>query len=492
MLNRRDFLKAATALTALGGLPVPGARAGVQVNDVHSKLNSILVDRVVPVQSMGDLQQQLALTASESKSVSIAGARHSMGGQQFGTNTILLDTQKLNRVLSFDPEAGTIEVESGIQWPELINYLLEEQKGRDKQWGIAQKQTGADRLSLGGAVSSNIHSRGLAMKPFISDVESIVLLDGKGEPRVCSRKENEELFRLAFGGYGLFGFVYSIKVRLSPRQKIERVVKIVDRDQVITELHGRRDDGFLYGDWQYSTDEASDNFLNRGVMACYKPVDPSKPIREDRQELSEVDWNMLTFLSHADRARAYEFYAKYYLSTSGQIYWTDTHQLTAYFKDYHLELDMNLGARHPGSEMITEIYTPRDRLADFLAEAASDFRKNEVLNIYGTVRLIEKDDESFLAWAKEPWACTIFNLHIDHSEAGIAKAKDSFRRLIDMAIQQGGSYFLTYHKWATRKQVLACYPQFPEFLRLKKKYDPEERFQSDWYRHYKEMFADLL
>jgi hypothetical protein len=28
----------------------------------------------------------------------------------------------------------------------------------------------------------------------------------------------------------------------------------------------------------------------------------------------------------------------------------------------------------------------------------------------------------------------------------------------------------------------------PEFLRLKKKYDPEERFQSDWYRHHKAMF----
>jgi len=24
--------------------------------------------------------------------------------------------------------------------------------------------------------------------------------------------------------------------------------------------------------------------------------------------------------------------------------------------------------------------------------------------VYGAVRLIEKDDESFLAWAREPWA----------------------------------------------------------------------------------------
>ena len=40
-------------------------------------------------------------------------------------------------------------------------------------WGIAQKQTGADRLSLGGAVSANAHGRGLNMKPMIAIIPSI-------------------------------------------------------------------------------------------------------------------------------------------------------------------------------------------------------------------------------------------------------------------------------------------------------------------------------
>jgi hypothetical protein len=49
---------------------------------------------------------------------------------------------------------------------------------------------------------------------------------------------------------------------------------------------------------------------------------------------------------------------------------------------------------------------------------------------------------------------------------------------------------LTYHRYASRMQVEGCYPQFAEFLELKRKYDPEERFQSDWYRHYKTIFED--
>jgi hypothetical protein len=40
--------------------------------------------------------------------------------------------------------------------------------------------------------------------------------------------------------------------------------------------------------------------------------------------------------------------------------------------------------------------------------------------------------------------------------------------------------------------VEAAHPRFVEFLRLKRRWDPEERFQSDWYRHYRAMFANVL
>jgi FAD/FMN-containing dehydrogenase len=71
-----------------------------------------------------------------------------MGGQQFRSGAVMVDTTRLNRVLGFDAIGGFIEVEAGIQWPALTNFLLKSQRGRDLQWGIAQKQTGADRLCL--------------------------------------------------------------------------------------------------------------------------------------------------------------------------------------------------------------------------------------------------------------------------------------------------------------------------------------------------------
>ena len=79
-----------------------------------------------------------------------------------------------------------------------------------------------------------------------------------------------------------------------------------------------------------------------------------------------------------------------------------------------------------------------------------------------------------------------------HSPEGLKRAAEAFRRLIAMAVRCGGTYYLTYHRYATRDQIEKCYPEFVQFLKLKKKYDPEERFQSDWYRHYRTVFADSI
>jgi len=111
-------------------------------------------------------------------------------------------------------------------------------------------------------------------------------------------------------------------------------------------------------------------------------------------------------------------------------------------------------------------------------------RRSAMNVIYGTIRLIERDDESVLAWAREPWACIVFNLHVDHCAAGVRKAQDDFRRLIDRAADLGGSFYLTYHRWATRDQVERCHPRMREFLDRKREYDPKILFTSDWYEHH--------
>jgi FAD/FMN-containing dehydrogenase len=466
--------------------------AGVGVNDIHSKLNSTQVDRVVAVDSEDALRDALKAARAAGKPVAIAGGRHAMGGQQFAQGAVLLDIRPMQRIIALDRARGVVEAEAGIMWPELVHGLIALQQGDEAPWAIVQKQTGADRLTLGGALAANIHGRGLTLKPIIGDVESFTLMNADGTLVTCSRGENSELFRLVIGGYGLFGVVTRVRLKLMRRTKLERVVKLIDVDGLMPAFAERIADGCLYGDCQFSTDTSSDTYLRKGVLACYRPLPADAAMPAEQNELSEAHWRELYYCSHADTRRAYEAYTSYYLSTSGQRYWSDLSQLSVYIDDYHAELDCRLGTAHPGSEMITELYVPRPTLPGFLAAARADFRRHDVPLIYGTIRLIERDDESLLAWAREPWACVVMNLHVDHTDDGIRKSADDFRRLIERALEHGGSYFLTYHRWASRAQVEACHPRMVELLRLKRRHDPVEVFQSDWYRHHRQMFSDRL
>ena len=221
---------------------VPNGDRG-SVNDLHSRLNPTRVRRIERPDSVQALRRLLRQSDAESVPLCIAGGRHAMGGQQFACDAVLIDMTAMDRILAFDADKGHIDVEAGICWPQLLAWLARAQRNRWPQWGIRQKQTGADRISIGGTLSANAHGRGLGMKPFVDDVESFTLLGADGRMRTCSRDQNSELFALAIGGYGLFGIIVSVRLRLMRRTKMQRLVSMID----LTELVAAVDDGVAAG-----------------------------------------------------------------------------------------------------------------------------------------------------------------------------------------------------------------------------------------------------
>ena len=125
-------------------------------------------------------------------------------------------------------------MDAGIEWPALIAGCAALQSpDAATAWGIRQKQTGADRLTLGGALAANIHGRGLRLPPIVGDVEAFTLIGPDGLARPCSRDENADLFRLAIGGYGLFGVIAEVTLRLMPRVPVQRSVEILTLDELV-------------------------------------------------------------------------------------------------------------------------------------------------------------------------------------------------------------------------------------------------------------------
>jgi hypothetical protein len=54
----------------------------------------------------------------------------------------------------------------------------------------------------------------------------------------------------------------------------------------------------------------------------------------EEKSLSDESWRTLLYLAHDDKKQAFRRYAEYYLSTNGQLYWSDTHQMSIYPVNY--------------------------------------------------------------------------------------------------------------------------------------------------------------
>ena len=260
----------------------------------------------------------------------------------------------------FDPERGLIEVESGMQWPELIAWLVENQPGDRAPVG---DPTEADRRGSPehrrGGVRERARPRPHArVRSSATSNRSRSSAPTASAARAAAR-ENAELFRLVCGGYGLFGFIDTVTLRLVPRHKVRRAVEIETAERLIARFDERIADGYEFGDFQFALDPRSDDFLRRGIFSCYKPASIDTPIPEQQRALSPADWKKLLWLAHFDKQGAWDAYTAHYLGTNGQVYWSDTHQLSTYIDDYHSWLDAESKAAHPATEIISELYVPR-------------------------------------------------------------------------------------------------------------------------------------
>src|SRR5712671_3937478 len=105
--TRREILRYSAAALAVASVGRADETA-VEVNDVHSQLNTTRVAKVVRLRSVDELRAAILRAREEGLRVSVSGSRHSMGGQQFGTGMLLLDMRGMNRVVGLDSQNRVI------------------------------------------------------------------------------------------------------------------------------------------------------------------------------------------------------------------------------------------------------------------------------------------------------------------------------------------------------------------------------------------------
>ena len=108
--------------------------------------------------------------------------------------------------------------------------------------------------------------------------------------------------------------------------------------------------------------------------------------------------------------------------------------------------------------------------------------KTDLLNI--TLRNVKEDKDTWLRYAREEVFGFVMLYNQPRTAEGEQEMEKLTRRLIDEAVKLSGTYYLPYRLHATKEQMRVAYPAADSFFLLKKKYDPEELFQNQFYKVY--------
>ena len=140
--------------------------------------------------------------------------------------------------------------------------------------------------------------------------------------------------------------------------------------------------------------------------------------------------------------------------------------------------------RAASTYVLQEYFIPERYAVDFVREMAMVLQKHHVAILNISVRHAPADTISLLPWAREDVFCFV----LYYKQRTWASAQDVVgdwtRKLIDLAIQRGGRYYLPYQLHATKRQFESAYPESAQLRQLKRRMDPMGKFSNELWRKY--------
>ena len=444
--------------------------------DDASHMNETKMDSIVLVDPMPDkaekqLQDLVSSAARSHRVISIGGARHSMGGQTLYSGGILVDMRGYNQ-MHLDPGNNVLSVGSGALWSEVVPYLNKYGKS------VLIMQTN-NSFSVGGSLSVNCHGWQVGAGPIASSVLSFRLLMADGKICTCSRSENQQLFSLIPGGYGLFGIILDVKLKVTDNKTYRMYQYVMPSEDYLKAFRERVDHhpriGMVYGRINVN----QDHFVHEAILSTFQIDDSVAAPALKAPGLSAFRRTVFRSSASSEYGKALRWRLEKLVAKLGKGKIFSRNQLM------NEPVDIFQNSEPGYADILHEYFIPADSINRFIDEIRTTIPKYKVDLMNITIRNVLEDRDAYMCYArKEVFGFVmLFNEAID--PGADRDMRDLTQKLVDIAISLGGTYYLPYRLHATREQFYRAYPMAQEFFKLKRKYDPEEIFQNQFYKTYK-------
>lgn len=440
-----------------------------------SQLNLTKIDTIIQVpNNKKEIEVQLKNVLKYAKEnnlkISIAGAKHSMGGHTIYPNGIVLNMLPYKQ-MELDLKTNILTIGSGALWADALKYL-------DKYGKSISIMQAFSSFSIGGSISVNGHGWQKDLPPISSSVVSFTLMKENGEIVNCSRQENQELFRLVIGGYGLFGIVLDIKIkvvenealqykyiRLSPNNYVKHYKEYISNNPKVNLVFGRL--------------RISDkHFLEEATLNFFENVESKIPVLQNKKS---TETERLVFRGSVNSE--YGKRLRWDLETG----MNKVSKNEIYSRNELLNDDVSLieNKDNSSTDLLQEYFIPERNFNQFITDLKPILRKSKIDLLNITIRGVNQDNDSFMNYAKENVFGFVLLFNQKKTDQQEIEMKKLTNQLLNVTLKNDGTFYLPYRLHINKTKFRKSYPNADTFFKLKLKYDPTELFNNRFYEHYK-------
>jgi len=229
--------------------------------------------------------------------VVLRGAGRSYGDAALRPESIVLDLERMDRVLAWDPATGLIDVEPGVTIRTLWRHVL-----GDGWWPPVV--TGTMEPTVGGCLAMNVHGKNNWRRGTLGDhCRELDLMLPSGELRSLDAESDPELFHSVIGSFGQLGVITRARLQLKGVASGLLHVKAVaapDLESMLRLADEAKDDWEYVVGWVDAFSRGRG--LGRGLLHLARHLEPgedSAPAQSLRAENQDLTDTLFGFLPSA-------------------------------------------------------------------------------------------------------------------------------------------------------------------------------------------------
>lgn len=464
-------------------LQLPWAQKGGTIDDA-SCLDKTAVYGIVQVRTEEDIGKALKAAQDHNLKVSIAGVRHSMGGQAFARNAIVLDMREFKKV-SVDESTKVISVQSGATWHDIQNFL-------HPKFSIKAMQS-TDIFTVGGSIAVNAHGMDHHAGSVARTVRSMRVMLPDGTVQTLSRTQNPELFWHVIGGYGLFGVVLDAQIDITENVFYEPKRRIVATKDLPTVFAEEVLENEKYGLFYAHLSTSPGSLLDEAILYLYETTDEDIAKALPLHEVGSVKLRrfVLNLSKKGALWRRLKWFAEKYLEpklescsvTRSQAMQDGEGCLVSRNEPMHDSVPYLRNALKNDTDILHEYFVPRSQLLPFIDGMKNILTKHDANLLNASVRVVHKE-ENALSYAPEDAFAVVLYINQTTDRKGNQQMAAITSDLIDLTSQLGGRFFLPYQLHYTPEQLRQSYPEVDAFFAMKRKYDPKLVLTNTWFERF--------